>query len=50
MVEVDRFPSGSITLDKDAVGEHGHVWILFTVRIYINPAFDVDASPVVLIF
>lgn len=23
VVEVDRFPSGSITLDKDAVGEHG---------------------------
>lgn len=23
VVEVDRFPSGSITLDKDTVGEHG---------------------------
>lgn len=50
VVEVDRFPSGSITLDKDTVGEHRHVWILFTELIYINPAFYVNASPVVLIF
>lgn len=50
VVEVDWFPSGSITLDKDTVGEHGQYLNPFTVLIYMNPAFDVNASPVVLIF
>lgn len=48
VVEVDRFPSGSITLNKDPVGEHS-IWKPFAVRIYITLAFDVNASPVVLI-
>lgn len=50
VVEVDRFPSGSVTLDKDTVGEHRQYFDPFTVLIYINPAFDVNASPVVLLF
>lgn len=29
VVEVDRFPSGSITLDKDTVGEHGQYFDSF---------------------
>lgn len=43
VVEVDPFPSGSVTLDKDTVGDN--IWILCTILIYINPAFDVYASP-----
>lgn len=48
MVEVDRFPSGSRTLDKDTVGEQ-NILNPFAVLIYITLAFDVNASPVVLI-
>lgn len=29
VVEVDRFPSGSITLNKDTVGEHGQYFEWF---------------------
>lgn len=50
VVEVVRFPSGSKTLDNDTVGEHEQHLNPFTVLIYINPVFDVNASPVVLIF
>lgn len=50
VVEVVRFPSGSKTLGKDTVGEHGQHLNPFTAIIYINTVFDVNASPVVLIF
>ncbi len=49
VLEVDRFPSGSVTPEKDAVGELGNILFLLTGLIYINSAFDVDGSPVVLI-
>lgn len=44
-VEVDRLPSGSITLDKDSVGVHEQ--LLFF--IYLNPAVDDNTSTLVLI-
>jgi len=50
VLQVVGFPSGSKTLDKDTVGEHEQHLNPFTVLIYINPAFDVNTNPVVLIF
>lgn len=50
MVEVDQFPPASAALDKDSAGEHEEYFDSFPVLIYINPALDVNASPVVLIF
>lgn len=41
-VEVDRFPSGSITLDKDSVGVHEQYGGFFSVFIYMNLALDVN--------